>query len=122
MPSVLVVDDDQQIRALVRQILESKGYHVEEAGNGIEALALINRYQPTLMILDIYLPGMDGLEVITQLKLRTQPVKVLAISGNAIDGFDTCKTAMALGAHDALAKPFSADIFLQRVEALLAQP
>lgn len=122
MASVLIVDDDQQIRGWVRQILEAKGYQVEEAGSGTEALASINRNQPRLMILDIYLPEMDGLEVIARLKSLKQPIKVLAISGNAVDGFDTCQTAKALGAHDALAKPFSADLFLQRVEALLAQP
>jgi CheY-like chemotaxis protein len=121
MATVLVVDDDQQIRAWVRQLLEIKGHQVEEAGNGIEALALIDRHQPALLILDIYLPGMDGLEVLMRLKPRAHPMKILAISGNAIDGFDTCRPAKALGAQEVLAKPFSADIFLQRVEALLVR-
>lgn len=72
------------------------------------------------MILDIYLPDKDGLEVITCLQKRAHPVKILAISGNAIDGFNTCETAKTLGADDAIAKPFSAEVLLQRVVTLLA--
>jgi CheY-like chemotaxis protein len=55
MPSVLVGDDEQPLRGWLRHFLEAKGYHVKEAGNGKEALALIDRHQPALMILDMYM-------------------------------------------------------------------
>jgi CheY-like chemotaxis protein len=103
MPSILVVDDEQPLRGWQRHLLEAKGYHVEEAVDGKEALALIDRHQPALMILDMYMRDMDGLEVIMRLQSRAQPVKVLPIFGNAVVGFDTCQTEKTLGAHDALA-------------------
>lgn len=120
MPTVLVVDDDQQIRGWLCHLLEGKGYQVEEAGDGKEALVWVERCQPELIVLDMYLPKMDGLEIIMHLQSHTLPVKIFAISGNMIDGFHTCQTALTLGAHDALSKPFSAEEFLQRVGALLS--
>lgn len=119
MPTILLVDDDEQIRAWLRQVLTAKSYHVEEVCNGDEALDRIKQKSVALIVLDLYMPGRDGLETISGLRSRVPPIKILAISGNPILGFDTCRTAKALGAHDALAKPFDAQTFLQRVEVLL---
>ncbi|MDK2742499.1 MAG: response regulator [Nitrospira sp. BO4] len=120
MPTILVVDDDHQIRVWVRRILESKGYQVEEAGDGKEALAYLERAEPVLILLDIFMPNVDGLEVLLHLRLCAKPSKILVLSGNPINGFDVCRTAKVFGAHDIIVKPFSAQGLLQRIESLLS--
>lgn len=122
MPTILVVDDEPQLRGWLRQILESTGYQVEEAADGDEAIAYVERVRPAVIVLDIYMPGKEGLETIMHLRSYLPSVRILAISGNEDFGHDTFGIARLLGAHDVMAKPFSADVFLQRVETLLSQP
>lgn len=121
MQKVLVVDVNQQLRGWMRRVLETKGYQVEEAGDGYEALAVIERGQLALVVLDIHLPKVNGLELIIYLQTHSPSLKILAVYSNLVEGVDTCHAATALGAHDALAKPFSLEDFLQRVEALLSK-
>lgn len=120
MPTILVVDDDQQILTWLRQILESKGYQVEEAGDGKAALIKFEQVKPALVILDIFMPNMDGLEFILQSRSFHPPAKILVLSGNLVNGYRMCQTAKVFGAHDAMDKPFRAEDFLRRVEALLS--
>ena len=122
MANVFVVDDDPQIRTWLRHLLEAKGYSVEEFEDGDAVQASLQQNRPDLLVLDIYLPGKEGFEIILRLKLQAHPVKILAISGNVFEGFDTCATAKLLGADDALAKPFNAETFLKRVDGLLSYP
>lgn len=122
MPTILVVDGDQQLRVWMRQILESKGYQVEEARDGYEALARIERGQLALVILDLHLPKVNGLEVIIYLKAHSPSLKNLAICSNLVEGLYTCHAATALGAHKALSKPLDAETFLKHVHALLPHP
>ena len=122
MANILVVDDDPGIRTLLCQILKAKDYAVEELDDGDAALAYIQRNQPDLLVLDIYLPGREGFEIIQYLKSTAHPVKVLAISGNVFEGYDTCATARLLGADEALAKPFDLETFMKYVETLLSRP
>jgi CheY-like chemotaxis protein len=122
MSMILVVDDDQQIRGWLRCVLEDKGYQVVEVGDGQDALAFIEQAEPALalIVLDLFMPNLDGPEVLCYLRANPRPVKILAISGHMINGYSLTQTAKVLGAHDALAKPFSSEEFLQRVEALLS--
>ena len=120
MANVLVVDDDPGIRTLLRQILTAKDYSVEELSDGDAALGYLQRNQPDLLVLDIYLPGKEGFEIIRHLKSIAHPVKILAISGNVFEGYDTCATARLLGADEALAKPFDAETILKHVDRLLS--
>jgi len=120
MPTILIADDDQQIRTWVRQILEFKGYQVEEARDGKEVLAYVERVEPALILLDLFMPKVDGLEVLLHLRSCAKPVKILALSGNPISGYNACQTAKVFGAHDTIAKPFSAQDLLQKVESLLS--
>ncbi len=122
MANVLVVDDDPQIRTWLRSILEANGHQVEEARDGYAALAYLERAKPALVVLDIFLPKIDGLELIKHLRSSAKPIKILAMSGNPLPDYDACATAKAFGAHDILAKPFSAETFLKHVEALLSNP
>jgi DNA-binding response OmpR family regulator len=119
MSTILVVDDDPQLRGWLSRILEDRGYQVEEVGDGKAALASLERTKPALIVLDLFMPDMDGPEVILHLRSCTHSIKILAISGHLFNGYSMCETAKVLGAHDALAKPFSIDEFLQRVETLL---
>jgi DNA-binding response OmpR family regulator len=120
MPNVLVAGDELQLRSWLRHLLESKGYQVEEASDGYAALACIERGRLALVVLDLSLPKVNGLEIIIYLQAHFPSLRILAICANLIEGIDTCRAATGLGAHDALAKPFSSEEFLQRVEALLS--
>jgi DNA-binding response OmpR family regulator len=122
VPIILVVDDEPQLRGWLRQILESKGYQVEEAADGDEVMDCVKQVEPALVVLDIYMPGKEGFETILDLQSHFSSVKILAISGNKTLGHDTLPIARLLGAHHVMAKPFSADGFLQRVEVLLSHP
>lgn len=122
MPTILIVDDDPQIRGWLRHILEDRGYQVEEVGDGTEALAFLGRTEPALIVLDLFMPNKDGAEILLYLQSRARPIKTLAISGQIVGGRDLTQTAIILGAHDALAKPFDAETFLSHVDELLPHP
>jgi CheY-like chemotaxis protein len=81
---ILVVDDDPDVRLMFKLIFESEGYHVSEARNGIAALILIRDSPPDLVVTDIVMPGMDGLELIRRVRAdeRTAGVPILAVSGH----------------------------------------
>lgn len=116
-PRILVVDDEDRIRRLVRMYLERNAFEIEEAEDGQEALekALTNRYD--LIILDLMLPSMDGREVCSSLRQQGNetPIIMLTASGDEmsrIHGFE-------LGADDYVVKPFSPRELVMRVKALL---
>lgn len=116
MSTVLVVDDDPNIRASLRRTLAFEGYLVREAEDGICALALAAEEQPDLVILDLMLPGMDGVEVCRRLRLAGDvPVLMLTArerTADRVQGLDS-------GADDYLVKPFEKDELLARLRALL---
>jgi two-component system nitrogen regulation response regulator NtrX len=119
MPTILVVDDDLQVRQWMREVLEEKGYKVFEAGNGNEALVRYALHQPDLVVMDIYMPGMEGLETILQLQKHSLIVKVLVVSGESTERLEQCAKTKALAAKHFLPKPFSAEALVDRVSALL---
>ncbi len=119
MALILVADDDEKVCRWLRTVLELEGYRVIEAADGRQALRTIQRESPDLVILDIYLPVHDGLETILRLHSQQAPVKVLAISGQAVQGYDILKIAAIFGAHGTLEKPFSVDRLLLGVRALI---
>jgi two-component system KDP operon response regulator KdpE len=118
-PLILIVDDNVQVRRWMRTILEVKGYRVLEAGDGSEALAQYALHQPELVVIDIYMPGRDGLETITLIRKQHVTVKILAISGNFSKGYNVGAMAEALGAKGTLSKPFNSKELLDQVETLL---
>lgn len=118
-PLVLVVDDDEQVRTWIRTVLEHEGYRVTEAEDGHQAVKVIQCEGPQLVILDMFLPGKDGLETILQLRKEQASVKLLAISGQPISAYDVFTVATAFGADETLGKPFSAEELVQRVKDLL---
>ncbi len=117
-PSVLVIDDEAQIRKFLRISLSAQGYRVLEAGNGRDGLAQAALGKPDLVVLDLGLPDMDGQAVLRELRAWSQvPVMVLSVRASesekvlALDG----------GANDYVTKPFGIQEFLARVRALLRQ-
>ena len=114
---VLVVDDDPKIRTVVRRGLAYEGFRVTEAASGEEGLAKAREHAPALIVLDIGLPGIDGLEVMRRLRGGGDDVAVLMLTArdevkDRVEGLET-------GADDYLVKPFSFEELLARVHALL---
>ncbi len=114
--TILVVDDEQTIRDTVRAYLEREGYTVHTAGDGEQALQAAQAFQPDLVILDIMLPKIDGLEVLRRLR-QASNVWVLMLTARA-DETDKV-VGLKLGADDYLTKPFSPRELVARVEAIL---
>jgi two-component system response regulator MprA len=113
---ILVVDDDPEIVSLVRRGLAYEGYTVETASDGVEALAMAREKEPDLVILDLMLPGLDGIEVARRLRQGSDvPVLMLTAKGTVADKV----LGLESGADDYLVKPFALDELLARVKALL---
>lgn len=109
---VLIVDDETQIRRFLRISLEANGYHVHETTSGEEAIVRTAQLRPDLVILDLGLPDIDGLEVLKRLREWTQtPVIVLSVRDSDRDKV----AALDAGADDYLTKPFSIDELMARV-------
>ena len=122
MALILVIDDEEGIRALVRDILEKEGHKVIEAANGIVGLELFNQNRPDLVITDIFMPEKEGTQTILELRKSYPNVKIIAISGGAIaQSFDVLGTAKIFGALRVLAKPFHPKDMRQAVKELLDQ-
>ncbi len=115
-PKILVIDDEEQIRRALKSILAARHYDVMLASNGSEGLDMVIDQNPDLVILDIAMPDMTGLEVTEELRAwYTGPILVLSVRSGSADKIG----ALDLGADDYLTKPFSAGELLARVRALL---
>jgi two-component system OmpR family response regulator len=113
---VLIVDDEKRIREVVEYALEKDGYRVSSVADGLEALAAVERDPPDLVVLDVMLPGLDGLSVCR--KIRSQrPTPILFLSARA-DEVDRI-VGLELGGDDYLVKPFSPRELVARVRAVL---
>jgi DNA-binding response OmpR family regulator len=116
MKTILVVDDERNIVDLVRLYLEKEGFAVVAAGDGEEALALVRRHDPDLVILDLMLPRIDGLEVCRQIRRAGDtPVLMLTARSDDIDAI----VGLELGADDYVTKPFNPRALVARVKAIL---
>jgi len=113
---VLVVDDDDLVRKVVRAVLEADDYVVVEASDGPEALTAAAAHQPDVIILDVMMPGVDGVDVCRQ--VDHDSVKVLMLT--ARDDVDTEDASRAAGADDFLGKPFSSIELLEHVKKLVS--
>jgi DNA-binding response OmpR family regulator len=114
---ILLVDDEPNIVQLARMYLERDGFHVESAGDGRTALDAVNRLRPALMVLDIMLPEMDGLEVCRTLRAQDNPLPILMLTARD-DDVDKI-LGLELGADDYLTKPFNPRELVARVKAIL---
>ena len=115
--AILVVDDDAPIRRMLERTLSAEGYAVESAADGGAALAAVERSVPDLVVLDVAMPGLDGLAVCRRLRARGLGVPVLLLT--ARDAVSDRVAGLDAGADDYLVKPFATEELLARVRALL---
>jgi two-component system KDP operon response regulator KdpE len=116
-PRILIVDDEPPIRRFLRTALAAQDYRVEEAGDGEAALDFLRRNKVDLIVLDLGLPGMDGLEVVRQLRARDAVTPIVILSSRDDEAGKV--TALDLGADDYVAKPFGVEELSARIRAAL---
>ena len=116
--TVLVVDDEDGIRETVREILTDEGYRVIAASNGSEVLGLVEREKPDVILLDIWMPEIDGIVLLRQIKRGHPEARIVMISGHG--SIHTAVTATKLGAFDFIEKPLSLDGLLATVKRACA--
>lgn len=117
--AILIVDDEVAILNSLGQILEDEGYQVQTAKSGVEALKIAATDPPDLMMLDIWMPEMDGLETLKRLREVTPHIQVMMMSGHG--SIDTAVRAIKLGAYDYIEKPLSLENVTLRVRHALDQ-
>ncbi|MEA2311078.1 MAG: two-component system, OmpR family, response regulator MprA [Solirubrobacteraceae bacterium] len=115
--AVLLVDDDAPIRRMLERTLVAEGYEVTAVSDGGAALARVERSLPDLVVLDVAMPGLDGLAVTRRLRAKGSPVPILLLT--ARDAIDERVAGLDAGADDYLVKPFEVKELLARVRALL---
>jgi CheY-like chemotaxis protein len=122
MPSVLIVDDEEAIRRLIRNTLEQAGYHVYEAADGKEGLSRYRQAPADLVIMDILMPDQDGLESILTLRREFPKARIMAITGGSdmIGILNFLDVARMLGACRTLQKPFEMQQLLDAVQSEIA--
>ncbi len=120
MARVLVIDDDEITRTLVTRMLTGEGHQVEEALDGAEGLRLFGKRPPDVVLTDINMPGLDGHEVITAIRVLHAEVPIIAVSGGgAIAKDELLLKASALGAVEIIMKPFEYTQLVGAVERAL---
>jgi CheY-like chemotaxis protein len=121
-PSVLIVDDERALRAVLRTRLKLAGYRVLEAGSGEDALSLLDREVADLMLLDLRLPGIDGWEVLEALQLRGRLPGLRVVVSSAHGGPEVTGKAEALGCRGVLQKPFALRELVATLDRVLHEP
>ncbi|MGH7255256.1 MAG: response regulator transcription factor, partial [Nitrospirales bacterium] len=118
-PKIVVIEDREDVVRVLKTYLEPEGFQVVAAATGEEGLRLVTREKPDVLILDLVLPGLDGLEVCRRLRRDPEtaqlPILILSGKGEATDRV----TGLEVGADDYVAKPFNATEMVSRVKALL---
>ncbi len=106
-PSILIVDDEPSILQTLGGLLADEGFQVTTAANGYEALKIIDTESPDLVLLDIWMPGIDGIETLKEIKKENPTIQVIIITGHGT--IETAVNATKLGAYDLIEKPLSID-------------
>ncbi len=120
MAHILLIDDDTALRTMLRLTLIHFGHTVTEAGNGREGLARFTQPGIDLVITDIVMPDVEGLEVLMALRLKQPPVKIIAISGGGRgSATDYLRVATQMGAAKVLAKPFSNETLIRTINEVM---
>ena len=111
--TILVVDDEEKIRTTLRGVLSDEGFRVLDTDGTLQILDLVASERPQLVILDIWMPQIDGIELLERMKVQQPELPVIVISGHGT--IETVVRATQLGATDFLEKPFSIDTLLRSV-------
>lgn len=114
---ILVVDDDSSSREIVAKALEYEGYQVRQCESGVEALSVLNEWSPHLVLLDVNMPGLNGLETLARLRVRDEYVSVIFVSADCLR--DDVIRGLDAGADDYVCKPFDVMELMSRVRSQL---
>lgn len=117
--TVLIVDDSDQVRTLLKRVLEDEGHYVVVASNGVEALSAISEMRPDLVLLDVMMPVMDGLSTLRRLRSEPDTAELPIIMVTALDTVDQVVRGLELGANDYLTKPIQIEVLMARVRTQL---
>ena len=121
MAHVLVVDDEADVRSFLRKVITKLGHHVSDVGDGAEALRLLDLIRFDLIISDVYMADMDGMELLVRIRQREYNVPVVVISGGGYKSREeVLKMAAACGAAATLDKPFTVEQLRDTLEPLLS--
>jgi len=115
---ILVVDDEPEVRQLMEQFLSHRGYDVHIVENGKLALAAVDTFMPDVVLLDMHMPVMDGLETLRRLTARSPSLPVIMVTVN--DDIETATNLLQLGAADYVPKPFNLDYLEQAINIQLS--
>jgi len=118
--SVLVVDDDPLIAAMLRMVLEGEGYDVRDAGDGRAALMAVEAERPDVIVLDMMMPHLDGFGVLSSLRERGWSTGTRVVMLTCCSQEEDVSRCLAAGADDYLTKPVDVDVLLEVVQDLLA--
>jgi two-component system alkaline phosphatase synthesis response regulator PhoP len=118
-PRILVADDDDGLRQLMCMVLRREGFDVIEAVNGLDTLARAQDCDPTVILLDVMMPGMDGLDVCRNLKSDRRFDGVPVIFVSAIDDIQQCNETQQLGADECIKKPIGPRELVRRVQGVM---
>lgn len=118
MSKVLIIDDEKDIRESLSSILKDEGFEVSKATDGKEGLALFEREKPVIVLLDVWMPEMDGLQVLKAMKEKDKEAVIIVISGHGT--ISTAVEAVKMGAYDFLEKPLSIEKVLEVISRGLA--
>jgi CheY-like chemotaxis protein len=113
--SVLIVDDDSKVRHLLRSVLEAGGYRVQDTSDGKEALSRIKRNCPDIVLTDIFMPDVDGIELIRMMRQVTRDLSIVAMSGGS-DAY--LQAASLLGAEATIQKPIQIDSLMALMHSI----
>ncbi len=118
--TILVIDDEAQLRGMMRQMLENEGYVVTEAQNGEEGIRMYRQNPADIIITDIVMPEKEGIETIRELRRDFPDVKIIAVSGGGrIDPKEYLHLALKIGAAQTLKKPFKRNELLEAIRDVL---
>ncbi|MGG5255214.1 response regulator [Neobacillus sp. SM06] len=116
---ILIVDDQFGIRILLNEVFQKEGYNTFQAANGLQALDIVQKHDPDLVLLDMKIPGMDGIEILKRMKAIDPEIRVIIMT--AYGELDMIKEAKNLGAITHFAKPFDIDDIRAAVRSNLPQ-
>jgi DNA-binding NtrC family response regulator len=114
-PKILIVDDEERFRNTMRKLLSIEDYEASVAGSGSEALDELHKNNYDLVILDVRMPEVSGVQVLSEIKKLDPTIEVIIMTGYA--SVDTAKEIMKLGAYDYLLKPYAISELLEKIDA-----
>jgi len=119
MLNILVIDDEEDIRSILKYALEKEGYQVHEASSGNEGLEKVNSLRPDLIVLDVMMPDMDGIEVCEQIRRSPNNDEIIICMLTARNEDYSQIAGLESGADDYVAKPIKPKVFISKIKALL---